>query len=112
MIHLPRTAYHVGRGLWQARQAAGAAGPPVAAAALGLSVPHVYAGRVGLLDTDVNGHLNNAAYLVNCEMARKCVGSRTRIAAKNWSSGTPWGAVRQPASPSQHDLSLYLISGP
>ena len=68
MIHLPRTAYHVGRGLWQARQAAGGIGPP--AVALGLTVPHVYSGRVGLLDTDVNGHLNNAAYLVNCEMAR------------------------------------------
>ena len=32
--------------------------------------PHVYTARAGLLDIDLLGHMNNAAYLTHCELAR------------------------------------------
>lgn len=33
-------------------------------------LPHVYKARAGLLDIDVMSHMNNAAYLTHCELAR------------------------------------------
>ncbi|KAG3011862.1 hypothetical protein JG687_00007886 [Phytophthora cactorum] len=37
---------------------------------LGVSYPSVWKGRTGLLDCDVNLHLNNASYLYSMELAR------------------------------------------
>ncbi|RQM28586.1 hypothetical protein B5M09_007940 [Aphanomyces astaci] len=37
---------------------------------IGLIKPHVWKARVGLLDMDLNVHLNNASYLYNMELAR------------------------------------------
>ena len=36
----------------------------------GLSNPHVYNGRCGILDIDIFGHMNNASYLSHAEYAR------------------------------------------
>ena len=33
-------------------------------------VPHIYTSRAGIFDVDLNGHMNNAAYLQHAEFAR------------------------------------------
>ena len=49
-------------------------------------MPHVYTARCSLLlDTDVYAHMNNASYLVHCELAR-------------WQMGAETGALRTMAS--------------
>jgi len=70
MFHVPRVIASVARGLWEGRSAAKKLGAPSMARAGLDGVPHVYRGRAGLLDIDTNLHLNNAAYLVHCELAR------------------------------------------
>ena len=62
LIHLPRVAASIASGLLT----------PFAPAStrLAISSPHIYRARAGVFDVDQFGHMNNAAYLVHCEMAR------------------------------------------
>ena len=69
MFHVPRVAASIAKGLWEGRAAA-RRGAPIARVGLSREDPHVYQGRAGVLDIDTNLHLNNAAYLVHCELAR------------------------------------------
>ncbi|GKY98258.1 thioesterase [Mayamaea pseudoterrestris] len=63
LIHTPRTLVAIGKGLMRK----GASD----AQRIGLGdCPHVYTSRVGLLDLDYMGHMNNAAYLSHAELAR------------------------------------------
>jgi YbgC/YbaW family acyl-CoA thioester hydrolase len=62
LIHVPRVALAIIRGRAQRAHA-----PP----GVGLTTPHVYAARAGpFFDIDSFGHMNNASYLVHCELAR------------------------------------------
>lgn len=62
LIHLPRVALAIMRGRAQRARA------PVG---VGFRSPHVYSARAGpLFDVDGFGHMNNAAYLTHCELAR------------------------------------------
>lgn len=64
LIHVPRVALAILRG--RAQRARSAAGE-----GWGFTKPHVYSARAGpLFDIDGLGHMNNAAYLVHCELAR------------------------------------------
>jgi acyl-CoA thioesterase FadM len=65
LIHTPRTITSIGRGLLKARKRGAAAG------LVGIGdTPHIYQARMGLLDSDYLGHMNNAAYLTHAEFAR------------------------------------------
>lgn len=62
LIHIPRVALAILRGRAQRAQA-----PP----GVGFQTPHVYSARAGpFFDVDGFGHMNNASYLVHCELAR------------------------------------------
>jgi acyl-CoA thioesterase FadM len=74
LTHTPRVIATVARGLWHHRIHGKQAkvSSPTGPAGTGFSAqdPFVYTGRVGLLDVDYLGHLNNAAYLQHAELAR------------------------------------------
>lgn len=62
LVHIPRVLASVARGYLR---------PQAPLAGVGLNQPpHVYHSRVGLLDFDSFGHLNNAQYLTHAEYAR------------------------------------------
>jgi acyl-CoA thioesterase FadM len=63
LIHTPRTLFAIGKGIL--RRGA----PDASKVGLG-EHPHIYTSRVGLLDLDYMGHMNNAAYLSHAELSR------------------------------------------
>lgn len=65
LIQIPRVAAAVLRGHLNQRKL-----PRGSTAAVGIDRPHVSLRRAGIWDVDVLGHMNNAAYMVHCEMAR------------------------------------------
>jgi acyl-CoA thioesterase FadM len=65
-IHVPRVAVAILKG-----RAQRATTPAAVSSKWGWAVPHVYSARAGVFfDIDSFGHMNNAAYLVHCELAR------------------------------------------
>jgi acyl-ACP thioesterase len=72
LIHTPRTIYSIVNGLFK-RQLLLRAQPPTSSAGIqprntittGISEmnPHVYQARLGLLDIDYLGHMNNGTYV-------------------------------------------------
>lgn len=67
LIHTPRTLARVALGLWKKRSRDHLQRLPTA---MGPHDPHIYNARLGFVDIDYLGHLNNAAYLSNAELAR------------------------------------------
>jgi len=66
VVHAPRVALAILRGRAQRARSSGDEG-------WGFFKPHVYSARAGVFfDIDGMGHMNNAAYLVHCELARWC----------------------------------------
>lgn len=74
-IHLPRVASSIASGLLQPV-------PFSASARLAITAPHIYRARAGIFDIDQFGHMNNAAYLVHCELARWQLSASTGLLAK------------------------------
>mmetsp|Transcript_16081 Transcript_16081/g.21132 ORF Transcript_16081/g.21132 Transcript_16081/m.21132 type:complete len:207 (+) Transcript_16081:83-703(+) len=65
-----RAVYHAIRGFAERRLASSSGKNPEKYIGLGISRPHVWNGRAGLLDLDLNFHMNNASYLYCAELAR------------------------------------------
>jgi acyl-CoA thioesterase FadM len=61
LIHTPRTIAAIARGLWK---------PEMKGVGFHPSIPHIYESRVGVLDADYMGHMNNASTLTHAELAR------------------------------------------
>jgi acyl-CoA thioesterase FadM len=82
IIHTPRVIASVAKGLWKRRQLLKETTSSTAAETTtsssssstvileGIGIPHQYTARVGLLDVDYLGHMNNAAFLSHAEYAR------------------------------------------
>jgi acyl-CoA thioesterase FadM len=68
LTHTPRVIAAIARGLLRRRGATEEAVKQ--GTGIGIHNPHIYQARAGLLDVDYLGHLNNAAYLSNAELAR------------------------------------------
>ena len=86
IIHIPRVMAAIARGQYRRRRLSqklqlhddnsnnanttAARNQDFVGSGFGLSNPHVYAGRCGIFDVDIFGHMNNASYLSHAEYAR------------------------------------------
>ena len=64
LLHIPRVAASCARGWLRGRKT------PAVIDGVGSGVSHTYRARCGLLDVDVNAHMNHAAFLTHAELAR------------------------------------------
>lgn len=70
IVHIPRTAAAVAKGLIKRYQSPL---PEQAKSLIGIgskNPPHIYSSRAGLFDVDLMFHMNNASYLTHAELAR------------------------------------------